>query len=124
MILRINSSTYQEINFRTVKMMVKKASITIRNGSSSTSSVALSEGPFLIGRGARSDFVLDEATVSSRHALVIATEEGYILRDLDTETGTFVNGCRVSRFGHMLRDNDTIRLGESVSDLLFLEEVS
>ena len=53
--------------------------------------------PVVIGRQQDSDFVIDERTVSRRHAAI--HREGYVwvLEDLGSMNGTRVNGKRVGR---------------------------
>lgn len=48
-----------------------------------------------IGAGAGNDLVIDKPTVSAVHAEVIATQQGFRLRDLGSTNGTSVNGIRV-----------------------------
>ncbi len=57
------------------------------------------------------DLVLADATVSRQHALVRREERGFVLRDLKSSHGTFVNGARLTG-SHVLRDGDRIRLGD------------
>jgi hypothetical protein len=49
----------------------------------------------LVGRSRACDCVLTEATVSARHAAFERHGAGWLLRDLGSLNGTFVNGCRV-----------------------------
>lgn len=64
---------------------------------------------FSIGRGDDCDLVLDEATVSRRHALLRRTPQGWDLRDLGSTNGTRVNGWRVERAA--LHPGDELALG-------------
>jgi pSer/pThr/pTyr-binding forkhead associated (FHA) protein len=50
---------------------------------------------FVIGRQPDSDFVIDERTVSRRHATLRRAENGWLLEDLGSLNGTRVNGKRV-----------------------------
>jgi hypothetical protein len=62
-----------------------------------------------IGRDDDCDLVLDDATVSRRHALLRRTPEGWALRDLGSTNGTRVNGWRVDQTA--LRPGDELTLG-------------
>jgi hypothetical protein len=72
------------------------------------------EHPLALGRtsiGRASDNVvhlLDEA-VSRHHAEVVPGPDGYLLRDLGSENGIFVNGERSPE--HVLREGDVIQIG-------------
>ena len=49
-----------------------------------------------VGRLGDNDIALDEASVSSRHAQVVAHDAGVTLHDLGSTNGTFVNGEQVT----------------------------
>lgn len=53
--------------------------------------------PVVIGRNADSDFVIDDRTVSRRHAEIRREGAFWILEDLGSTNGTRVNGERVDR---------------------------
>ena len=66
-----------------------------------------------IGRHPGSDLQLDpneDLDVSTRHAEIRGGEGRWLLRDLGSTNGTFVNGRRISNV-HELRHGDVIRLG-------------
>ena len=63
----------------------------------------------VIGRGADCDLVLDDLTVSRRHAELLRTESGLEIVDLQSFNGTFVNGNRVVR--SPVADGDLISVG-------------
>ena len=53
--------------------------------------------PVSIGREPGSDFVIDERTVSRRHAALHREGYGWVLEDLGSKNGTRVNGKRFGR---------------------------
>lgn len=63
----------------------------------------------VIGRDPTCDVVLQEAAVSRRHAQIEWTYQGYVLRDLGSSNGTFVNSSEVDEI--MLADSDLIEVG-------------
>jgi hypothetical protein len=63
----------------------------------------------LIGRTAGSDVVLSDASVSRRHARIALEGDEYVVRDLGSCNGTFVNGRSVEVA--TLRDGDVLRVG-------------
>jgi hypothetical protein len=65
-----------------------------------------------IGRGLNNDVVLDDPAVSSQHCRIRPEPEGFVLHDLGSTNGTFVNDRRVTR--HVLAEGDQIRIGESL----------
>ncbi len=50
----------------------------------------------LIGRKADNDLVLNDPDVSSQHAQIRSDGEGFLLEDLKSTNGTFLNGTRIS----------------------------
>lgn len=52
-------------------------------------------GEYVIGRGDDVDLRLDDPTVSRRHALVMYLHGGWVLADLDSRNGTWLNGWRL-----------------------------
>jgi hypothetical protein len=69
----------------------------------------LTEDCVTIGRAPDNAIVLDQPSVSNRHAELRLTGETYILKDLGSTNGTRVNGIRVTETA--LRVNDRIRFG-------------
>ena len=65
-----------------------------------------------IGRTPDNQVVVPIREVSRRHAEIVLTEGGYVLKDLGSPNGTFVNGERVTE--HRLQDDDRIAMGGQV----------
>jgi diguanylate cyclase (GGDEF)-like protein len=66
-------------------------------------------GEIFIGRTPDNALVLDDGSVSRRHASLLYGDDGWTLRDLGSTNGTFVNGVRVREA--LLRDGDRVRVG-------------
>lgn len=64
-----------------------------------------------IGRAGDCDLVLDEPTVSRRHAVLRRTPEGWVILDAGSTNGTRLNGWRVTEA--RLRVGDELTLGMS-----------
>jgi pSer/pThr/pTyr-binding forkhead associated (FHA) protein len=69
--------------------------------------------PVVVGRSPHSDFVVDDRTVSRRHAAI--HREGYlwVLEDLGSRNGTRVNGRRIRRA--TLTPGDAIGFGAATA---------
>jgi diguanylate cyclase (GGDEF)-like protein len=64
----------------------------------------------MIGRGEDTDLTLSTNDVSRHHAAVFFKDDGYIIEDLNSTNGTFVNGKEIKH--HALNVGDEISLGE------------
>lgn len=70
----------------------------------------------LIGRSRRVQIYLDDPGIGGEHASIRCERRTgcakgqFVLRDLDSETGTFVNGERITAM-RTLRDGDLIKVG-------------
>src|SRR5579862_9479518 len=65
--------------------------------------------PFTIGRQADNQLVVRDNRASRNHARIVADKGHYVVEDLNSRHGTWVNGQRISR--HILRNSDRIDLG-------------
>jgi NADPH-dependent 2,4-dienoyl-CoA reductase/sulfur reductase-like enzyme/pSer/pThr/pTyr-binding forkhead associated (FHA) protein len=67
----------------------------------------------IVGRQAGSYLLIDHESVSRRHAEVSYVNEQYILRDLGSSNGTFVNEVRLeANKAHILKPIDRVRFGK------------
>ena len=77
---------------------------------------AINKEVICIGREVSNDIVLDEATVSRFHAriqrLMKGEEVSFILTDLDSKTGTFVNDKKLVD-SYSLKDGDLVSIGKT-----------
>jgi pSer/pThr/pTyr-binding forkhead associated (FHA) protein len=63
-----------------------------------------------IGRLPDNTVVIDNEAVSSHHARVVAEGDRFVLEDLNSTNGTFVDGQRITR--HTLRHGDVVLVGK------------
>jgi pSer/pThr/pTyr-binding forkhead associated (FHA) protein len=76
------------------------------------------EGDVLtIGREASNQIAINDAEISRKHSQLVAQGGKYVLTDLGSTNGTFVNGQRLTG-QHVLQPGEVISLGEQIS-LLF-----
>lgn len=64
-----------------------------------------------VGRTPENQIRIYKPAVSRRHAQITETDAGWLLRDLSSENGTYVNGQRVAE--RLLADGDRIQFGTS-----------
>lgn len=80
--------------------------------------IAFYQARLCIGRRPFNDIVLDDRTVSGRHAMLHKRSGVIILSDMGSRNGTWVNGLRISR--RILIDGDRIDVG--IYTLTFRDE--
>src|SRR5580700_5850613 len=75
-----------------------------------------------IGRMAGLEVVLDDASVSRRHAEITFTDHEWVARDLGSTNGTFLNGARLGRTGQPVRSRDLLQCGNVVLNVEVLTD--
>jgi DNA-binding NtrC family response regulator len=74
----------------------------------------------LVGASLECDLILADPAISRRHFEVLTTEEGYVLRDLESKNGTEIRGVRVRQA--MLYGGEEIDVGHSTLLLSVYDE--
>ncbi len=64
------------------------------------------------GRLGSLEIVLDDSSVSRRHAEVRRADDGWYVRDLESTNGTYVNGVRIGPGEQLLRARDIVQFGK------------
>ena len=81
----------------------------------------LSEGEFVLGRSAECQLSLDDPLVSRRHALLLVTDEGVTIEDLQSRNGVTVNGRPIAGKA-ALSSGNKIGIGSQELTLLLAPE--
>src|SRR5262245_38602059 len=68
---------------------------------------------WIIGGDPDCDLVVEDPKVSGRHCMLIEAEDGFLLEDLGSLNGVFVNGARI-KARVKVTHADTVTLGQSV----------
>jgi ABC transport system ATP-binding/permease protein len=97
------------------KMAVSSSSarLTIMSGPGSGKVVELTQQELVIGRAAPAGLVIPMPDISRRHARVYIQQGNYVLEDLGSSNGTFINGQRLQQ-PQLLADGIEIQLGAEV----------
>jgi pSer/pThr/pTyr-binding forkhead associated (FHA) protein len=73
----------------------------------------LEKGLINIGRSKENEVVIDNIAVSRKHAQVESKEgTNYVLRDLNSSNGTFLNGVHIDANDHPLNEGDLIGIAK------------
>jgi serine phosphatase RsbU (regulator of sigma subunit) len=84
--------------------------------------VRIEKDVFTVGRRAGNDLQLTGPEISRDHGEIVRRDGRYVVRDLDSKYGIFVNGERVTE--RELVPLDRLRFGVSSPELLFIEQAS
>ena len=91
--------------------------LILKFGDRELSECAVGTQPVTIGRMPDNNLVIDNPAVSGRHARVYQEGNHYVLEDLKSTNGTFVNDKPIAR--HTLLEGDTVLVGKHT--LLFTQ---
>ena len=92
-------------------LVLKKVRLVVVKGSDEGRTVTLQQPAVAIGTLGENDLLLTDPTVSRKHAVVEEKADGYLIRDLGSTNGTFLDGVRI-REGY-LSPGSVIRLGKT-----------
>ncbi len=96
-------------------VMSEEPVIIIKQGSSRKITYDLGgKDNFTIGRAEGNSIVLANRSVSSKHCIIRKIGGAFVIYDLKSTNGTFVNGQRIKKA--LLKPGDTIHIGETILD--------
>jgi pSer/pThr/pTyr-binding forkhead associated (FHA) protein len=72
----------------------------------------IDQEPLVVGRSGQAQVNIQDDGVSRRHFLIAREGEDYVIKDLNSRNGTWVDGCRV--FAGKLHNNDWILAGRTL----------
>lgn len=88
----------------------EKAMVLIARGSHKGSRFLITAEGASIGRSASSAIFLDDVTVSRSHARIVKNGKDFVLKDLGSLNGTYINNVSVSE--HTLVSGDEFQIGK------------
>lgn len=72
--------------------------------------IAFAHDEFIIGRGQECDVVIPHSSISREHARIKKLKPGYVIFDLRSRNGTFVNGRQTAE--NLLKEGMTVKIGD------------
>ena len=70
--------------------------LVITSGSKTGTELPLGREPLTIGRSSESGLVIRDDYTSTHHARLMLWDDGWVIQDLDSTNGTFLDGARVT----------------------------
>jgi hypothetical protein len=95
-------------------MAPQQYQLVMRTGPSTGKTYTLEASEINLGRDPSNDIVINDAEVSRKHARLLFQEGSYVLEDLGSTNGTYINGQRLMG-PYQLRHGDLVLLGENIS---------
>ncbi len=102
--------------------MSENLQLVIRHPGGSEQSFKLPRGVYAIGREKTNPLALQDETVSGKHAVLSVTAGELAVEDLNSHTGTYVDGERV-RKRHVFRAGQKVQVGSYVLQVVDLDAV-
>lgn len=93
--------------------MTSPFQFVMRAGPTPGKAFPLEGAEIVLGRDPACTICINDSQVSRRHARLVLSGTGYVLQDLGSTNGTFVNGQRVTG-EHPLSAGELVALGENV----------
>jgi pSer/pThr/pTyr-binding forkhead associated (FHA) protein len=88
------------------------AVLVVTSGHQAGTRYAIAEEQLTIGRHPDSDIFLDDITVSRRHVELKIGSTGYVLSDVGSLNGTYLNGERLEATEAILTNGDDLQIGK------------
>ena len=86
------------------------ALLIVRRGAEAGSRFLLDTESTTVGRSQEADILLDDISVSRRHAVFSRTDDGVVVKDIGSLNGTYVNRQMVDE--QLLQPGDEVQIGK------------
>ena len=86
--------------------------LVVLDGPSAGTRLPLEKDETVIGKDPSVDFCIPDAAISRRHCVIARKQDGYVVRDLGSTNGTFVDGTRIGEA--WLKPGSRIQAGNTV----------
>jgi len=100
----------EELTVSLGEMHDSMAMLVVKRGPNAGSKFALDTDVTRAGRHPKSDIFLDDITVSRRHAEILRRPDGYVVRDVGSLNGTYLNRERIDEA--RLSQGDELQIGK------------
>lgn len=98
------------VNFNLTDIPPGSAALIVVKGPQVGDAFVLSSESNTIGRGDEADLILDDVTVSRKHAVIIRSSDNWKIKDLDSLNGTYVNRNHITEV--VLTGGEELQIGK------------
>jgi pSer/pThr/pTyr-binding forkhead associated (FHA) protein len=102
--------THDDVTVSLADLPAGSGVLVVRSAAQMGEQFLLHEPVTRLGRQLDNEISLDDITVSRRHAEIVATPGGYVVRDVGSLNGTYVNQQRIDEA--RLRHGDELQVGK------------
>lgn len=108
--------TEKSITEKNEELIDRNARFRFLVGRNAGKEISIKREAFFIGRGPNNNLVLEDRSVSRKHAVLNYMDGHFILSDLKSTKGVIVNGQKASEI--ILQNRDRIKMGGEVIEFL------
>ena len=101
---------FTRIHNRAYHLEVVMLTILLKFKNSEIKTIETDKGEITIGRNPGNDIHIDNLGVSKQHAKIFKQDGNYVIEDLNSTNGTFINNKRIAKA--ILSDNDEVHIGK------------
>jgi pSer/pThr/pTyr-binding forkhead associated (FHA) protein len=94
----------------------KAAKLVVTGGDKAGTEITLSGRQLTIGRAGDSDLIVDDEYASTHHAKLVFINGEWLIQDLDSTNGTFLEGQKIST-PQTVSTNSQVRVGQTTFEL-------
>jgi len=109
---RVAPQAQAQVRAQPAAPVVRRGTLIMVSGALAGRQIAVAGQPVLVGKGPASIQITDDPAVSTRHAQVALDRGNFVITDLGSTNGTWVNGIRISE-PTRLGDGDLVRFGNT-----------
>jgi pSer/pThr/pTyr-binding forkhead associated (FHA) protein len=95
---------------------LKATKLVVTEGDKTGTEIALAGRQLTIGRAGDSDLIVDDEYASTHHAKLVFINGAWLVQDLDSTNGTFLDGRKVST-PVAVAMNSQVRVGQTTFEL-------